>query len=58
MRAYPEDFPDWEITEVEKFRMTNPSLYECRKTAHLLPVQVNTYTIIDRRPVDRLDAKP
>ena len=34
--VYPEGFPDWEIAEIEKFRETNPKLYEWRKTAHLI----------------------
>ncbi len=55
--VYPEGFPDWEIAQIEKFRDSNPALYEWRKTAHLLPVHVNTYTVIERRPFDRLDAK-
>ncbi|MBX9815734.1 MAG: hypothetical protein K2X76_13625 [Sphingomonas sp.] len=33
----PEGFPDWEVAEIEKFRVTHPALYEWRKSAHLIP---------------------
>ena len=55
--VYPDGFPEWEIAEIEKHRDSNPRLYEWRKTAHLLPVQVNTYTVIEHRPVNQSNAK-
>ena len=44
--VYPEGFPDWEIDEIEKFRTSDPSLYEWRKTSHLIAENVN-------RPIGR-----
>jgi hypothetical protein len=35
--VYPEGFPDWEIAAIEKFGVSNPTLYEWRKTAHFIP---------------------
>ena len=35
--VYPDGFEPWEIEAIEKFRTTNPKLYEWRKTAHLIP---------------------
>jgi len=55
--TYPDGFPDWKVAEIEKFRDSNPVHYEWRKTSHLLPVHVNTYTVIESRPVEQANAK-